>query len=253
MELSQFLSQLRSVGTSPYAFAAYIAVVAAWVYTTVARHRLNKVAEVLKNLPPKDRLKLIEQEYKTSPRSGLSAEQWIRARRQTLLLVAFLSVLICATVVVIIAFVLSFSGANVDLAEMRESIKVLRADSQEIRAGLLALVKTVPNLQPKAFAEELHERVGISSPDVNAILTNTSLSREDKISLMIRETMNQLDAELAHQVNLVNSLPASRSIDDETMKLKRMIDSRSQVFAMFRKIIDKYNETEKGIIDSIGR
>ncbi|CAN0599418.1 unnamed protein product [Laminaria digitata] len=37
------------------------------------------------------------------------------------------------------------------------------------------------------------------------------------------------------------------------MKLKRMIDKRGQMFDMLRQIIDKYNETAKGIIQSIGR
>ena len=45
----------------------------------------------------------------------------------------------------------------------------------------------------------------------------------------------------------------SPSIDVETMKLKRMIDKRSQMFDMLRQIIDKYNETAKGVIQSIGR
>ena len=43
------------------------------------------------------------------------------------------------------------------------------------------------------------------------------------------------------------------SIDVETMKMKRMIDKRGQMFDMLRQIIDKYNETAKGIIQSIGR
>ena len=45
----------------------------------------------------------------------------------------------------------------------------------------------------------------------------------------------------------------SPSIDVETMKMKRMIDKRSQMFDMLRQIIDKYNETAKGVIQSIGR
>ena len=45
----------------------------------------------------------------------------------------------------------------------------------------------------------------------------------------------------------------SPSVDVETMKLKRMIDKRSQMFDMLRSIIDKYNETAKNIIQSIGR
>ena len=37
------------------------------------------------------------------------------------------------------------------------------------------------------------------------------------------------------------------------MKLKRLIDKRSQMFDMLRQIIDKYNETAKNIIQSMGR
>jgi|GEM_PF-1362995 len=46
---------------------------------------------------------------------------------------------------------------------------------------------------------------------------------------------------------------ASPSVDVETMKLKRMIDKRNQMFDILRSIIDKYNETAKNIITSIGR
>ena len=45
----------------------------------------------------------------------------------------------------------------------------------------------------------------------------------------------------------------SPSIDVETLKLKRMIDKRTQLFDTLRSIIDKYNETAKNIIQSIGR
>jgi hypothetical protein len=37
------------------------------------------------------------------------------------------------------------------------------------------------------------------------------------------------------------------------MKLKRLVDNRSQMFDALRQIIDRYNLTAKGIIDAIGR
>ncbi len=43
------------------------------------------------------------------------------------------------------------------------------------------------------------------------------------------------------------------SIDIESMKLKRLVDKRSQMFDILRQIIDKYNQTAKSMIDSIGR
>jgi hypothetical protein len=47
-----------------------------------------------------------------------------------------------------------------------------------------------------------------------------------------------------------NSAP---SIDVETLKLQRMVTKRQQMFDMLKAIIDKYNETAKGVIQSLGR
>lgn len=41
---------------------------------------------------------------------------------------------------------------------------------------------------------------------------------------------------------------ASPSVDVETMKLKRMIDKRNQMFDILRSIIDKYNEDRKSVV-----
>src|SRR5262245_36648095 len=84
VDISDFLLNLRIVAASPYAFAAYVGVAAAWTYTTVARHRLDRIAQLFKDLPPDDRIRMIMREYSTVPRSGLSAEQWIVSRRHTL-------------------------------------------------------------------------------------------------------------------------------------------------------------------------
>ncbi|MBI4816165.1 MAG: hypothetical protein HY791_07905 [Deltaproteobacteria bacterium] len=43
------------------------------------------------------------------------------------------------------------------------------------------------------------------------------------------------------------------SIDVETLKLQRMVTKRTQMFDMLKAIIDKYNETAKGVIQSLGR
>lgn len=45
---------------------------------------------------------------------------------------------------------------------------------------------------------------------------------------------------------------SSPSIDVETLKLKRLVEKRGQMFDLLRQIIDKYNETAKGVIQSIG-
>jgi hypothetical protein len=106
--------------------------------------------------------------------------------------------------------------------------------------------------------------------DVSGVLNDASLTVEDKVTLMIMMIMKKMDKDIEQEANHVNSLQqqqdangqgeagangsgssSSPSIDVETMKLKRLIDKRSQMFDMLRQIIDKYNETAKGIIDSM--
>ena len=107
--------------------------------------------------------------------------------------------------------------------------------------------------------------------DASAVLNDPSLTVEDKVTLMLMLIMKKMDKDIEKQANYINDLQqqqqkggkgggkgkggggSSPSIDVETMKLKRMIDKRSQMFDMLRQIIDKYNETAKNIIQSIGR
>jgi hypothetical protein len=126
--------------------------------------------------------------------------------------------------------------------------------------------------------------------EIDAVLRDPSLTVEDKVTLMIMLIMKKMDQDIERQAQYINSIQqqqsnrgqtgqtggagggkggkggnavggqaggldnqSSPSIDVETMKLKRMIDKRSQMFDMLRQIIDKYNQTAKGIIDTIGR
>jgi hypothetical protein len=96
-------------------------------------------------------------------------------------------------------------------------------------------------------------------------MSDGGLTVEDKITLMIMRIMNKMDRQIEQQANYINQLQQQQtanggqpvqgapSIDVETMKLKRLVDKRSQMFDMLRQIIDKYNQTAKGIIDSIAR
>jgi len=110
--------------------------------------------------------------------------------------------------------------------------------------------------------------------DVSGVLNDPSLTVEDKVTLMIMLIMKKMDQDIEKQAQEINKLQqqqqkqggggkggkgggggggGDKSIDVETMKLKRLIDKRSQMFDMLRQIIDKYNQTAKGIIDSMGR
>jgi len=101
-----FISGLKTAATSPYAFVAYLCLLSAWAFVVVAQQRLRRIAKVIGQVPPKDRAALLAKEYNVFPRSGLSAEQWIRSRRHTLLFYAFLSLVIAALALATVALTL---------------------------------------------------------------------------------------------------------------------------------------------------
>jgi hypothetical protein len=126
-----------------------------------------------------------------------------------------------------------------------------------------------PNL---GFQSPIQNTFGLGGGgDISGVLADGSLTVEDKICLMLMMIMKKMDQDIENQANYINALqqaqnaagkggggkgggvPGAPSIDVETMKLKRLIDKRSQMFDMLRQIIDKYNQTAKGIIDSIAR
>ena len=102
--LGKIIDALPVVTTSPFAFIAYVVLVAALIYIFIAQYRLRTIARVIEALPLKERGPTLRKEYNTSPARGLTAEQWIRARRHQLLFFAFLAVILCVLVVVILAF-----------------------------------------------------------------------------------------------------------------------------------------------------
>ena len=54
MSVQPFLSALKSAATSPYAFVAYLAVLAAWTYLAAANSRLRRITSVLAQVPDVD-------------------------------------------------------------------------------------------------------------------------------------------------------------------------------------------------------
>ena len=106
----------------------------------------------------------------------------------------------------------------------------------------------------------LRDHFGLSyyQIEVDRLLHNPAATVEDKITFMVILILKKIDQQIEIQVQYLHSiqhpyLSKGHQIDVETMKLKRLIDKRSQMFDMLRQIIGKYNQTAKGIIDSIGR
>jgi hypothetical protein len=106
-------------------------------------------------------------------------------------------------------------------------------------------------------------------------LNEPGLTVEDKVVMLLMQVTKGFDKQIQDQANHVNQLQQQQnggggkggkggggkggggggeaSIDVESMKLKRLIDKRGQMFDMLRQIIDKYNETAKNMIQSVSR
>lgn len=149
---SGFFSSLKTAGTSPYAFAAYIALICAWVYVVVAQYRLKRISKIIAEVPAEQRAALLAKEYHVLPRSGLSADQWIRSRKHTLFFFAFLSILVAIVVVVVIALTVNPRPAD----DPKETV----ITDPQIGPNRIPKEMTapLPNLSVQAMSEELRHR-----------------------------------------------------------------------------------------------
>jgi hypothetical protein len=182
---------------------------------------------------------------------------------------------VIATLVLGVAFLGSGrfgnSGASADvvlerLDEMRTSLKAMEAESARIKVEYDTLKTVLSQLQQeqrddlsaKLQSELTSPRLTDSfSLQVDAIARDPTLSSQEKSARtvgILTSSLVELDDAIDQQEQRIREKPSSvTSIDVETMKLKRLIDRRSQAFDMLRGLIDRYNQTAKDIIASMGR
>ncbi len=117
---------------------------------------------------------------------------------------------------------------------------------------------TLNQMFPQPGLGGLGQNYGAPNPALSA-LSDPSLTVEDKVALTLMMVMNQMDKEIEGQTQKIQALQGQggqagqSSIDVESMKLNRLVTKRQQMFDTLRSIIDKYNETAKNTIQSMGR
>lgn len=97
---------------------------------------------------------------------------------------------------------------------------------------------------------------------VSDIMSDPSLTMEDKIVMMLMKIMNEMDDEIEAQAKKIEDLQSKAkknggsgdtSIDTETMKLSRLTQKRGNMFDTLRTVIDQYDKTADNMIQSMGR
>lgn len=133
-----FFSGVKTAATSPYALVAYICLLVTYAYVTIARYRLKNISRNIEKVPERDRAALLAREYSTFPRTGLSAEQWVRSRKNMLFFLALIALIVAAAVVGVTAISAARRPAQL-------SIKTSSVDGVEfnviVQAELLSGIK----------------------------------------------------------------------------------------------------------------
>ncbi|VVN33558.1 hypothetical protein PS645_04958 [Pseudomonas fluorescens] len=104
MDLQKLLGAFPDAATSPYAFVAYVLLVAASAAIAWRVKRNKNLLSTLEKIPVKQRAELVAREMGAPLPPGLTAEQWIEYKIHHYYLLSFLSILICGTVIFAIAY-----------------------------------------------------------------------------------------------------------------------------------------------------
>lgn len=107
-----------------------------------------------------------------------------------------------------------------------------------------------------------HRRIDryLERPDpMQAALDDPSLTVEDKVALAFMLIIKKYDKRILAQSEKLERLQngaasgRSTSIDVEALKLSRMVTKQAQMADTLKSVLEKYNQTAKGVTDSIGR
>lgn len=104
MELRELISALPQAAASPYALVAYVFLIASSTVLTWRVKRNKNLLQNLEKIPEEQRAEVLIKEMGSVQPSGISEEQWIKHKIHQYYLMAFLALIVCSTVVVVVAY-----------------------------------------------------------------------------------------------------------------------------------------------------
>jgi len=110
-EIRLFIGGLKNVGNSPYALAAYVALLVAWVLIVFRIRRNQQLLQNLEKLPEKDRLSALRLEMGSAIlERGMNPSEYIALQTRRYLLFGFFSVVVVAAILIVASFIYKDSG-----------------------------------------------------------------------------------------------------------------------------------------------
>lgn len=135
--ISAFLSAIPAAATSPLAFVAYLATLAAWTFIAYRVRRFSILMEKIESLPEADRRPIIEVEFRNAKiPPQLTARQYLDQQRQSYVLYAFFA--LCGVVLVLAAMTFYTAAERRDRSDNFIE-KVLGAPSSQFQSSMNVL------------------------------------------------------------------------------------------------------------------
>lgn len=163
------------------------------------------------------------------------------------------------------------------IEELENKIKLVENQRNEFESKLNLLLKEDSKADTARLLQKMNQSIdnanqntdllsqdyppyNTPSPQIPPGLNAKAYNAEEYIASTYQLILDKLDLDITRQSETIarlkrekRSMSEGPSVDIETLKLKRLVDKRSQIYDSLQQIIDKYNQTAKGIIDSIGR
>ena len=136
-----------------------------------------------------------------------------------------------------------------------DAIQVFGATAKTAFDQVATLAGAKPNVADPGHLEQPQDFYGKQSEssvgfrELARILADSDLKVADQVKVVYDKSVNDQGT----QVDKSKAKPDSSSTntDLETQKLQRMVEKRSQMFDMLKQIMEKYDQTAKGVIQNL--
>ena len=127
--LQQALRNLPQAAKTPYALLAYLIVIIAWVVIALQVSPLQSALDQIQNVPEQQRAEHVEKLLQKTLPKEISADQWLKSRRDSYLFYGYLALL----AVVVFVFVIAVGQKKTAATETRKIVEeVLKQQSESI-------------------------------------------------------------------------------------------------------------------------
>lgn len=126
------LKSLPEIAGSPLAIIAYLAVVGGWLLSYMRTARFKLLMNRIGSLPEADRKAVLATEMNTVVPAEISAEDWLRGKRQLYVMIAYVLTLMAIVLVLTLAY-LNRGGLSIDAVKVKTGwlhlVALARADT----------------------------------------------------------------------------------------------------------------------------